>query len=315
MRGWQGALTLPRQLGLTADGRHVTESPVAELASLRSPQQPVFASGRVRLVSGAAGSGAVIGGGGGGRSGPAAALASSPAQPPPHAAPGAFLLLPLPPSPSAGTQREVELIFTCDAASASDGCEVGIAITTGGASSPPFPAGPHTAVLLRVPSTHLSQSSANASSSPPSSNESSVAVLSVNRAATGGAGDAATQKVAWGHTPPRGGSGAAAAAAAALAPAPAPAPAPSTDASASGATSSSSDAATAAPHALRVFVDHSVVEAYAGGGRGVVTSRVYPDFVPGDGEGGDPSWGVALLATRGAANCNVRVWELGSAWA
>ena len=286
---------------------------MAELASLRSPQQPVFASGPVRLVSGEAGSGAVIsGGGGGGGSGPASALASSPAQPPPHAAPGAFLLLPLPASPSAGTQREVELIFTCDAASASDGCEVGIAITTGGASSPPFPAGPHTAVLLSVPSTHLSQSSANASS-PLSSNESSVVVLSVNRAATGGAGDASAQKVAWGHTPPRGGSGAAADAPAA-APAPAPAPSPSTDASASGATSSSSDAGTALPHALRVFVDHSVVEAYAGGGRGVFTSRVYPDFVSGDGKGGDPSWGVALLATRGAANCSVRVWELGSAW-
>ena len=52
----------------------------------------------------------------------------------------------------------------------------------------------------------------------------------------------------------------------------------------------------------------AVVEAFAGAGAAVVTSRVYPDAA----RDGAP-WGVALFGAAAAAD--VRVWELGSAWA
>ena len=59
--------------------------------------------------------------------------------------------------------------------------------------------------------------------------------------------------------------------------------------------------------ALHVFVDHSIVEAYAEGGAGVVTSRVYP-------EAGD--WGLALWTSACGRTeaANASVWEMGAAF-
>lgn len=58
---------------------------------------------------------------------------------------------------------------------------------------------------------------------------------------------------------------------------------------------------------LRVFVDHSVLETYAQGGRGVVTSRMYPtDDALGAGVFCDGPAGATLLA--------VDVWEMGTIW-
>lgn len=62
---------------------------------------------------------------------------------------------------------------------------------------------------------------------------------------------------------------------------------------------------------LRVFVDHSLVEAYALGGRQRTTVRMYPLDV-------GVSWGVALFSHVGGAGAragaNATVWELGSCW-
>jgi fructan beta-fructosidase len=58
---------------------------------------------------------------------------------------------------------------------------------------------------------------------------------------------------------------------------------------------------------LRVFVDWSSVEVFAGDGRSVVTDQIFPS--PG-------SEGVELFATGGAARLvSLRAWPLASAWA
>lgn len=59
------------------------------------------------------------------------------------------------------------------------------------------------------------------------------------------------------------------------------------------------------PTTLHVFVDHSVVEAFANG-RAAAASRVYPTR--------DDADGVALFARGGAADVGVDVWDVASAW-
>lgn len=70
------------------------------------------------------------------------------------------------------------------------------------------------------------------------------------------------------------------------------------------------DALEEGPLRLRVFVDHSILEAFAGG-LAAVASRVYPDE---DADGGE--WEAALEAEAacGAVGVAVRVWELASAF-
>ncbi|NLV73753.1 MAG: glycoside hydrolase family 32 protein [Chloroflexi bacterium] len=56
---------------------------------------------------------------------------------------------------------------------------------------------------------------------------------------------------------------------------------------------------------LRIFLDHSVVEAYAGNGRAVLTSRIYPDAA---------SEGVQLYSTDGAQVEALDIWQCKSIW-
>jgi beta-fructofuranosidase len=200
-RGWQGVLTLPRVLGLSRDGRALTQAPAAELARLRAPAAPVHAA----------------------------------AQP----LNGSITQLALPPSASRGTQREVLLAFTCDAAA--DACAAGVLLTTSASGA----AGARTNITVRV------------------SRAAARGVLTVDRWHTGGEGDARPQHAEFALPPD------------------------------------------ASPLRLHIFVDHSIVEAFAEGA--AVASRVYPAA---DASAAD--WGVALFGD--AASAHARVWELGSAW-
>jgi beta-fructofuranosidase len=57
---------------------------------------------------------------------------------------------------------------------------------------------------------------------------------------------------------------------------------------------------------VRVFVDHSIVEAFAQGGRSAITARIYTD--PSDN-------GIALM-NQGSAptTVSVNVWEMDACW-
>lgn len=57
---------------------------------------------------------------------------------------------------------------------------------------------------------------------------------------------------------------------------------------------------------LQVFIDHSVIEIYANGGRAVLTSRVYPSLAD--------SQGVLLFSNGGTVIVNVDAWSLASIW-
>ncbi len=109
-RGWQGALTLPRVLGLTRDRRAMTQAPAPELRALRQPPAPVFTSLRMPLAGA-----------------------------------GAAAQLPLPASASRGTQREIRIDAASSCASFSL-CTVGMLLTT----TPKGAAGPRTNVTLAL---------------------------------------------------------------------------------------------------------------------------------------------------------------------
>jgi sucrose-6-phosphate hydrolase SacC (GH32 family) len=155
---------------------------------------------------------------------------------------GSVAQVALPPSASRGTQREILLAFTCDAAA--DACAAGVLLTTSASGA----AGARTNITVRV------------------SRAAARGVLTVDRWQTGGEGDARPQHAQFALPP---------------------------------------DASDASPLRLHVFVDHSIVEAFAEGA--VVASRIYPAA---DASAAD--WGVALFGD--AASAHARVWELGSAW-
>lgn len=84
----------------------------------------------------------------------------------------------------------------------------------------------------------------------------------------------------------------------------------------SGTTGNASDVSMAVPvfatdghFSLRVFVDHSVVEVFAAGGRGAMTLRVYPQAAD--------AVHVRLrgLAPAGTQVASVRAWQMGGAFA
>jgi len=76
---------------------------------------------------------------------------------------------------------------------------------------------------------------------------------------------------------------------------------------------------------LHVFIDRSIVEVYCQGGRGRVTSRIYPALADNDyrhsslssGSSGRP-WELAVLGGvgggAGRVTASVKVWELDSCW-
>jgi len=63
-------------------------------------------------------------------------------------------------------------------------------------------------------------------------------------------------------------------------------------------------------HRLRLFIDHSVLEAYAGRGEAVVTARIYPEAAT----DGPTDWDLAVLRGGGAKLTELRVWDLSSAY-
>lgn len=68
---------------------------------------------------------------------------------------------------------------------------------------------------------------------------------------------------------------------------------------------------TVTPLTLSVFIDHSIIEAFAQGGRGRVASRVYPMDAT-------SSWGLGLIAggtPEGVTwNVEAKVWDISNMW-
>jgi beta-fructofuranosidase len=232
-RGWQGALTLPRVLGLTRDGRALTQAPAPELRALRAPAAHVHAAFGMPLRGA-----------------------------------GAATQLPLPPSASRGTQREIRIDASSCAASSSL-CTLGMLLTT----TPNGAAGPRTNVTLTL------------------DRAAGTGTLLVDRTHTraggvdvgsGGPYDARPQRATFALPP-----------------------------------------GAAAPLALHVFVDHSILEAYAADGLAVTTARIYPaaaaarrgTAADGNAAAGSNAsdWGVAVFGSADA-RADVRVWELSAAW-